>query len=356
MAFTSGVATDTTALTTAISSFLVGTCSWSLGLHFSGSDPKANNLEHYRDFTDSAGAFTASSMVIGMAFGNNVNTTDISPGTGTYLMLTPADFFGDLNGMIERTFYQQLGNVTAEQGTTHYLIVCAPIPASNISYWFFSDATGQNIVLVFQLTTGVFSYAGFGYVTADAGDRFGLPNGDGGQYCYASRQGNATYETGSLGSNHQGINCPPLPPGYMNADNSYPTAFMKLNVDGSGLSWWSSNDPAVSDQVRRTTNVIAGWQGNNTGQMGDKLNSTNGGGLLNTLHVWGRSRSSSSENIIAQPCLMSAYRTTTRWSPVCRLPLVRACVTQGVINEGAQFSIGSDTYRAFNSFAVQEID
>lgn len=346
--FASGVATDQAAMATAISNFLIA-AGWTQNIYLGDSAIRPDSFNLTRAAVN--GTYTEG-LGIGFGASANINTSDIQPGTGSYLLCSP---FTNFNSSSAVKFYQQPGHPEAQQASNKYLIVAAPMPAASISYWMFTDTAGMNGVIVMQVTTGVFSYIGFGYVL-DA-DRFGWPNANGGHYCYGSRQGVAVYDTGSFGSNNQGINCPSLPPGYMNSNTNYPTALIKAQLDtDSSPAFRSSNDPAVTDQVRRAVGLVAGWQGQNNGQMGDRLNLANGGGLPSTLHVWSRSRSSSSQNVITQPCIMAAYRTTTRWSPLCRLPLVRACVTQGVINEGAQFSVGSDTYRAFNSFAVQEID
>lgn len=347
MAYTSGIATDVNALGTAVSTFLTAN-GWTVDYHMGDAGvPDVTNLNHSRTVVD--GTMTVN-YGIAMGFRQNINDGTLSANTGNYILAMPFDTFNDFTG---EPFYANNGTTLSAAAGYNPLVVAFPIPVTSISYWFFCDADGSNVVLVVQYTTGVFSYLGFGY--AQGTDRFGWGSGLGGQYCYANRSGKDSLDTGSFGSDNQGVNCPPLPPGYINTKSNWPTMFVKVNADSSGLVWYCNVNPGAASTSQSTGFIVGGWQGANSTQLGDNVNQTNGGGLPDTLHLWARSPSASAQNIIAVPCLISVWRVAQqRWSPLCRLPLIRAAVTAGAINEGAQISIGSDTFRAFNSFIVQD--
>lgn len=337
MTYVSGTATDMPDLITQIRTFLAAD-GWTIERF------DATSVEITRSVTRTGpGTFSRG---FGLAIANNTNV--LGGGVGYYVNLVPWDSFTTAAGYL---WHNQAGHPVSI-GNGKILGVAAPTGSSNIPYHFFSDATHEQVVLVFGRTTGVFNYLSFGFLI-DADDKYGA--WDGWQYCFGSRglrEDDGRVVDTSNNTNH-GISIPPIPPGYRRQEFNQSTAFIKVDSDGSGIEWRSNSGPAYNSNYR-TTRVISGWFTEISGTR--NTNVAGIGGLPSLVHPWVRSRSNLSYNIVTLPCSMSTYRSAVqRWSPICRLPLVRACWTSGALNEGTQFSIGADNYRAFNSFAVQEI-
>jgi hypothetical protein len=333
MAYESGTAANMPSILTALATFLT-TDGWTINRQFGGS------LEVSRAYTRGS----AKSMGFGIAFSDGIDL--LSAGVGTYFVVIPWLAYAELGF----SWYDQTGHPESATGAK-ILGVAAPSLSTSIPYHFFSSADGEQVAIVIGRTTGVYNYLGFGALPDS--DKFGAF--DGWQYAFgarAFRTDGARIDNTDFNT-HQGINIPPIPPGYRREVHKESTTLIRVDSDASGEEWRSCSGPA-DDSTYRTDRVISGWM---TEVGGTRSTNVIGiGGLPSTLHLWVRSRSTLAQNVVLIPCIMSTYRPgNERWSPICRLPLVHAAFTSGALNEGAQFLIGSDTYRAFNSFAVQEI-
>lgn len=333
MSIVSGTAATMTDLVSAISAFVVAE-GWT------SRRSSALILEFDRTVTRDGGP-----IVGGFSLAAADGTDVLGGGTGTYLSLVPWVVWN-----AGATWSTQPDRPVASSGG--WTLGCsAPTAALNIPYTLFSSATGEQLVLVVGRTTGVFNYIALGFL--DPADKFGV--WPGWQYCAGARgvrENDGRVVDVGFGVHHA-INIPPIPPGYTRATFAQPTMCFRVDSDGSGLEWRSGSTPNL-DASYRTARVVSGWISESSGTRNTNIPGI--GGLPSLLHIWPRSRSMLAQNVVVFPCVISAHRAATvRWSPLCRLPLLYTAFTSGALNEGAQFLIGADTYRAYNSYAVHEI-
>lgn len=238
-------------------------------------------------------------------------------------------------------WYNQAGGIVAADASSPMAggLVTA---SSGITYFFFSDAGDDNIWLVAFNTGEVYNYCGFGTSIEKEGSWTGGP------WVCAPRGANTV---DFAGSTLDAVSIPPLPPGYN--EDAAPGTFVRADVDALGTAWCSLV-ASTAGTGNRTTRVLMGWQAGR-GAPGQNALVTGHGGAPNLGHIWVRSRSPLANNGILSRCVMSIQRTSTRFSMLGHLPMVRAVYTRGNLAAGDQMTVGPATYRVFHGYAIEEV-
>jgi hypothetical protein len=215
-------------------------------------------------------------------------------------------------------------------------------PFSN--YYFFADATADNIVMVVEKTPGLYLYLGWGLSLQKAGSYTG------GAYFFGSTSGNYTSFTGS-GANSPGFtstsDCP----------------FPRADQQGGGCGFVRAD---VDSWIGKWIGIVQAGNFGSTGKAGDTSICGKGSSLSTNFPVYAYSSSISSHfqneqtsqqdgraNLL--PLMLWALRdgTTTGFSMLGTVPNV--FFTNGVgrgFSNVDEYLLGGTTYKMFPNFAV----
>jgi len=232
----------------------------------------------------------------------------------------------------------QPGAVTAVSVSTK-LGVALPLSAGAIvAYFFFSDATDDNFFVVVLRSGTIYNFLGFGTSL----EKYGAWTG--GQWCTGTK-GAANFNIAN-GTDAQGAVSDACPPGF-NLSVTEPTLFCLVDIDGiNGKFQGLTNSTATFEKTDRFIRgcICQVTPNQNTPETWD----------LGMLAV--RSFNPISSGLVLLPCFLTIERTTGLYSPLGKIPLAFQCYNQlGGFPFGEEFTIGSDTYVAFPTYAIKKI-
>jgi hypothetical protein len=228
-------------------------------------------------------------------------------------------------------------------GQTYTLGVGFSLPSGAIqNYYFFGDATGDNIVIVVEKTPSIYQHMGWGLSLVKAGAWTGGP------YFFGSLDGYYVFYTGAGPGNTLSSSCPGCDADYVSCQN----CFIRIDVDTFTGKWIgvspntgvaqgytgklaaSSVMPAYSYGARTiaprfsdNTGSLPSWQNNQTSSADSRAN-------LLPVHLW-------------------AVRDAGQMSLIGWIPNVFC--TNGVGNgfsNASEYVLGPTTYKMFPNFAV----
>jgi hypothetical protein len=217
------------------------------------------------------------------------------------------------------------------------------------NYYFLTDSGANNVVVVIEVTPGLFAHVGWGSSLVTAGAITG------GAYFFGSASGYFSCDA-SIGANVPGYTATAPCPG-VNADNigQANVCYVRADVD-SFTGKWVSIGPNVS--------AVEGY----TGKAG--ASSVKATGIASTATIPAYAQSDATDEFQALqtsaqdgranllPVMLWALRdgTTTGFSMLGSLPIVFC--SNGVGNgfsNASEYSIGGQTYKMFPNFAVQKV-
>lgn len=274
------------------------------------------------------------SQFVSMRWYNNESGTFMVSGSNLYGCVAVAAT--GYSGAVD--WGNQAGIPLANDASTK-LGVCLPLNAGAIGgYWFFGDAAGDNVVAVIQRASGIYNYLGFG----NGFNKLG--SWTGGTYLYGCRAA-SDWTNGSGFS--QGITTETMPPCYGIPGSAFGGPVM-LRVDVDTVTGKFLSNYIGTTTSRRTDRRLQGLAF--PSDFGTQMD--NG---FDTAVLHSRAYSGLTGGLILFPCELAAERTTGLYSPIGSLPMVFVTYNQlGGFPFGTEFTLGSDTYLAFNLFAVRK--
>ncbi|MBZ5700250.1 MAG: hypothetical protein LAN84_00225 [Acidobacteriia bacterium] len=213
------------------------------------------------------------------------------------------------------------------------------------NYYFFCDATGDNVVVVVEKTPGIYVYLGWG----NSLQKFGTWTG--GPYFFGTAQG--YYTTLSTASNPSPgyVTSSYCPCGHGDWANFFPSqcAYFRVDVDTFTSKWIG-----LADQTTAPT----GYTGKNAASQVFDLASVRAeipyyGGSAVATQFQNRQTSALDSRANLLPLLIWAARDTSGYSPLGSIPNV--FYSNGVGNgfsAASEYTIGPTTYKMFPNFAV----
>ena len=242
---------------------------------------------------------------------------------------------------------QESGSVVKPVG-----VGCKLANAAIPNYYFFTDSGNNNVAVVIENQSGIYSHFGWGMMT---------PVGTitGGDYFFGSRGGFNLHDTSNSGAGDgvsASANCPAIVEDLYNL----PSFFIRCDVDSFTGLWLSGG---------LTASALNGWTGKNAitpmgGGNNGNLNTRNSEvplyyfsyGAVGDFQSGQTSLIDGRANLL--PVLFYALRdgSGTGYSPVGFIPTIFA--TNGVGNgfsPAAIYSIGADNYMMFPEFAVLKV-
>lgn len=223
------------------------------------------------------------------------------------------------------------------QGQTYTVGASMNLPSGAITgYDFFTDAAGDNVVVVVEKTPGIFVHIGFGVSIAKAGAFTGGP------YFFGSSSGyalsNAT--SGSPGS----LLTAQTPTIDLDA-NSLCTSFVRADVDSFTGLWLS-------------TGINTFYGGGYTGKRSWGSPSTSQIPFAIPHYQYFSDRQVSSMNAMANllPLRMYCERDVSGYSLLGTIPGVYMSNAVGKgFSQRSDYVLGADTYKMFPNFAVKKV-
>lgn len=328
MSFASGNTTDSVALIKLWRDFLI-TAGWTVdanaaqGTGWLVAVSKGTKHVAMRAFINEGGA-----QLGGSATGSGIALTGYS---GTYVVPgVPANWWNQAGAPY---LYNQ--SPTVNVITTVMVLPAATIP----NYWMFANAAGDNVILVAQRGTGIYNYLYFGdIVKAQAWN--------GGFYFGASSPMYSPFDTTTTGNTIMGP-----PPGGMMA--VYSPSFITADVDswtGKWLSLTADRAPTTifatgksmmsSTSLLGASDAVAG-QYIHYGSLRQHAASARTGGLVMLPTHWLAERD------------FGGTLFGGGWSLMGTIPDIFQCTTDGFV-PGATFTISTDSYLVFPTFAVRK--
>jgi hypothetical protein len=228
--------------------------------------------------------------------------------------------------------------------------VAAVLTANPITnYYFFSDATNDNVVVVVQKQSGVYAHFGFGTSLQKVGTWTGGP------YFFASSGAWAAHETLT---NYAGYDLTAACPGIAGDPNGASMTFVRAAVD-SFDGWLAFGQDGIGGPLGFCGKLGASSQGGDrVGYMRPQIPTYFYSGAFNDGGQFQTHQTSSLDgraNLL--PCLLWAGRdgTATGFSPIGTIPDCFVCsgVGQGY-SPGSDYVIGADTYKMFPQFAIKK--
>jgi hypothetical protein len=262
--------------------------------------------------------------------------------TGYALLLYMSTAFNGANA-----WNNQPGNPPVASGTSQVVgSAIGGLPSGAIqNYYFFSDATGDNIVVVVEKTPGVYAHFGWGPSIQKAGS---FSNG---QYFFGSTNGYWSV-TDFSNSGGDGMNGTTLAPGKHGDGVNLQTTYVRVDVDAFTGKWIGIGDNAGPS---------FGYTGKNGGGSIPGVNANNHqewaiyGPLSAVTPAWFYSIQTSALDGRANllPPLLWVARDAGGYSLLGSLPNV--FYSNGVGNgfsNAEEFTLGPTTYKMFPNFAV----
>lgn len=334
MASTTGLAADPAALATAVNDFLTVN-GWTANRF--DAQGTGQRLELQRTYVQGTATLT---MTVGLRFSNAENPTPFSPGTGTYVLAVPGSSYSS-----GADWHSQTGSPLAANGTTR-IGAGSRHASTNITYYLFTSADEEHVVLVWSQASTVFNYLIWGTALT----KFGTWTG--GVYLMGSRGAPNVMTTTNRAD---GVTLPPLPPGYhVTAAAGDGSALVRVDEGGFGEEWRAI---CLANQATsaRTTRVLHGFSTSDSAMV---LNtSSNNSNLMQAAggHLWVRSRSALTNNVLLFPCIILTERTALGLNSMIGYPpSVRAGFIRGSLNNGNDITIGADTWTVFDGWAVKK--
>lgn len=224
-------------------------------------------------------------------------------------------------------------------GTVNNVGVGASLVGGAItSYHFFADATGDNIVAVFEKSPGIFTFIGWGVaIKQTAGVLVG-----GSQYFYGSSSG---YGSAYLGINTLNVTLTSLPPTAWDAFQAT-TCFVKVDCDTFTGKWIGMSTITTASQ---------GY----TGKAG--ATAVRGSGSVPTNYpnyndFQARSYTSLNGQAILLPLTLFVNRDSAGYSLIGAIPnTFQTSATLYGIAPLTDMTLGADTYRIFPNFAIKKV-
>jgi hypothetical protein len=214
------------------------------------------------------------------------------------------------------------------------------------NYYFMTDSGGQNVVVIVEVTPGVFSFVGWGPSINAAGSITG------GAYFYGSASGFFSSFAGTGAGYTTTSDCP----GGVADIESGVCAYLRCDVDSFTGKWIG---------IGPNTSALEGY----TGKVGSSSVSTHGGSGISAVPVYATgvgnagdfqnlqtSAQDSRANLLPVLLWVNRDSTTTGFSLAGSLPMVFS--SNGVGNgfsNASEYTIGSDTYKMFPNFAVLKV-
>jgi len=251
----------------------------------------------------------------------------------------------------------QPGNPPLGNGTTHAVGVGMPLETAGAiqNYYFFSDAAGDNIVLVVERTPGLYVYLGWGASLLKVG------TWTGGQYFFGSMDGAMTCYL-------EGYGYPVIPSAGIQTTSSCPGAldylgadcfFVRCDVDSFTGKWLglSNNTNVDWGYTGKFCMCSVAPSGNATLEYSIAAYTSSGGPAppfgTNTWDFQNVQTSSADARANLLPPLIWAQRDIGEYSLIGSIPNVFASngVGSGFSN-ASEYVIGTTTYKMFPYFAV----
>jgi hypothetical protein len=241
---------------------------------------------------------------------------------------------------------QQPGTPPYQNGSvTNVVGVSATLPSGAIqNYYFFSDATGDNIVVVVEKTAGVFVYLGWGASLSKCG------TWTNGQYFFGSC-GCFTSSSGSAGAGLTLTSSCPCSNGDT-LNNQF--GFVRVDVD-TFTGKWNGVGTGVSGGVNgytgRNLSMIVQAVSNNTIDAAIPTYETQGTGATYEFQYTQTSTLDGRANLL--PIFLFAQRDAGQRSLLGSVPNV--FYANGVGNgfsPASEYTVGTTTYKMFPNFAV----
>jgi hypothetical protein len=232
------------------------------------------------------------------------------------------------------------------QGQTYNVGVAAALPAGSIqNYYFFGDATGDNVVLVIEQTPAVYNHLGFGQlVKAGAWT-------PGGAYFFGSTSGfGATFPSPAYGVTDTSA-CP----GCWDFNQSQ-NCFVRADVDtftGNWLAVGNNNGGASWGYTGKFVQSAVGppSQGGNPLFVAPRYTDGLASGPRNAWQVNQTSSADGRANLL--PVLMFAQRDSGAVSLLGWIPNIFWSNGVGIgFSNASEYVLGTTTYKMFPNFAV----
>jgi hypothetical protein len=210
------------------------------------------------------------------------------------------------------------------------------------NYYFFSDATGDNIVVVVEKTPGVYVYIGWGASLLKAGSY------SNGQYFFGSSQGFYCCSPSQTG---EGFTTTSLPIGKHNDPNGVPCVYVRVDIDTFTGKWIAVSDSVTATQGytgKNGASSIPGPSGLTRAEIA-RYASSNG----STINFYSRQTSNLDGRANLLPPLLWGARDVSGYSLLGAIPNV--FYSNGVGNgfsNAAEYTLGTTVYKMFPFFAV----
>lgn len=213
------------------------------------------------------------------------------------------------------------------------------------NYYFMTDSAVDNVVVIIEVTPGLFVYFGWGLSINKAGGFTGGP------YFFGSSSGYASTQS-SPGAGRYGYSSTSDCPGYPVDAFNYPTLFVRADVD-SFIGQWicisTSSGPGQGFTGKYGWTSVGGLPNANF-PIYNLATGSEEFGNLQTSTLDGRA------NLLPILVWVNRDGTTTGYSLLGSLPM--CYLTNGVGNgfsNASEYTIGANTYKMFPNFAVQKV-
>lgn len=226
-------------------------------------------------------------------------------------------------------------------GTSNNTGCSMPLPTGSITaYHFFTDSTGDNVVVVVEKTTGIFTHLGWGVSVTKAGSWTGGP------YFFAAVNAYNFASDSTSGPGFQ--NGPTAKAPFVYADtNSAANAYVRADVDAFTGKWLGCTGSVSQPSGGYTgRNFVSEYRG------GTAVVS----GVPTMEYFVERSFSTMTSSATLAPIRAWALRDAGGYSLLGTVPnIFYSIATDKGFSAGTEITIGPDTYKVFPNFAVRKV-
>ena len=227
-------------------------------------------------------------------------------------------------------------------GTSNNTGCSMPLPTGSVTaYHFFSDSSGDNVVVVVEKTTGVFTHLGWGVSLTKSGSWTGGP------YFFAPVHGYSFASDSTSAAGAQNGPTAKAPFVYSDSVFSAANAYVRADVDVFTGKWLGC------------TGSLSQPSGGYTGR--NFVSEFRGGtavvtGIPTMEYFVERSFSTMTSSATLVPIRVWAIRDSGGYSLLGVVPnIFYSIATDKGFSAGTEITIGADTYKVFPNFAVRKV-
>lgn len=227
-------------------------------------------------------------------------------------------------------------------GTSTNTGMSMPLPTGAITaYHFFTDSAGDNVVVVVEKTTGIFTHLGWGVSLTKAGTWIGGPYFFAVVHAYGFPSDSTTAPGAQNGPSAK------APFVYGDSVNSAASGFVRADVDAFTGKWLGCSN--------NTNQPSGGYTGKN-GASEYRGNTAPPTDIPILEYFVERAFTTLNQQAILVPVRVWAARDAGGYSPLGTVPnIFYSIATDRGFSAGTEITLGADTYKVFPNFAVRKV-